>query len=281
MGSMSNQPKHSQAKQLAFISRALDESDLDAFEFRILAHLMRRGNSKGESWPSQKLMQEITRISERSIRDSLRTLEEKGFIETRKTSGNRNVYRTLNPLESKESPAGDAGLEEGDRQEVPDSPAGGAGPKCIEGDPLKGIHIEGFSNLNDAAIAQAPKRQKFGDREAASLFFEHLPPEFRADPDFPTLLGDFIAERRENKPALTHRAVAQILRIIEGNGVRATNQALRDAIAKGWKSLYFKEGSRANKPKDPDLFAKNKEWGTEASKQELDEAFGAEPTDKD
>lgn len=120
-----------------FLHSALDDLGLDPYEFRVYAHLCRRANDEQRVWEGQKKMAAICKISERRVRDSLKTLEERGLIRQdmqfrEDGSQTTNLILMIGPFNSAPPP----------RQDMPPPPASRAAPPgttCrAKGNPLEG-----------------------------------------------------------------------------------------------------------------------------------------------
>jgi hypothetical protein len=75
----------------------LDELRLPASEFRVLAHLWRRADTDGWSYPSVGSIGRICRLNEDTVWRVLRSLEERGLVARRKIPGRSNHLKVLTP----------------------------------------------------------------------------------------------------------------------------------------------------------------------------------------
>ncbi len=80
--------KEKQPKRVIFVHSTLDEADLDVYEFRLLAHIARRGSC----FASLTTTARICKMSVRKAQSSLKSLEEKGFIQKKSRKGRTGVY---------------------------------------------------------------------------------------------------------------------------------------------------------------------------------------------
>jgi hypothetical protein len=69
----------SQAKSM-YVGSAIDDSDLDVYEFRVYAHLKRRAQD-GVVWEKQEAMAAICKMGRKKLNQALISLEEKKWIE--------------------------------------------------------------------------------------------------------------------------------------------------------------------------------------------------------
>jgi hypothetical protein len=81
-----------------FLHQFLDEYELDPYEFRVYAHVVRRtgGKTQGEFFASLNKTSEICQISVRKLQYALKFLYEAGFLEQDKRRGRTDIY-TLTP----------------------------------------------------------------------------------------------------------------------------------------------------------------------------------------
>lgn len=78
-----------------YIDSYVDELRLTPFEFRLLAHIIRRTGSKpgGKYWAPTKKAAKVCHMSESKVRESLQFLEEAGFIKKIKEApGSSKVF---------------------------------------------------------------------------------------------------------------------------------------------------------------------------------------------
>lgn len=78
-----------------YVDSYLDELGLTPFEFRLLAHIIRRTGSKpgGKYWAPTKKAAKVCHMSESKVREGLRFLEEAGFIKKIKEApGSSKVF---------------------------------------------------------------------------------------------------------------------------------------------------------------------------------------------
>jgi hypothetical protein len=85
----------SRPESVMFVHQILDEYELDPFEFRVYAHVVRRtgGKTQGEFFASLTTTSEICQISVRKIQYALKFLYEAGFLNQDKRQGRTDVYR--------------------------------------------------------------------------------------------------------------------------------------------------------------------------------------------
>ena len=78
--------------QAPFIPAWLDDADLTAVEFRLLAHVWRRAGKKGACYESVAKMAAHIGVSERTIQYALRSLEENRWISGVRKAGETTRY---------------------------------------------------------------------------------------------------------------------------------------------------------------------------------------------
>jgi hypothetical protein len=77
-----------------FVHSDLDDAQLDPYEFRVWAHLCRRANKLGHAWGSQSDIMRVTGIGERKVREVLKSLEKRGWLQRenrRRQDGSRTT----------------------------------------------------------------------------------------------------------------------------------------------------------------------------------------------
>jgi DNA-binding transcriptional regulator GbsR (MarR family) len=82
-------------ESVMFVHQFLDEYELDPFEFRVYAHVVRRtgGKIQGEFFASLSKTAEICQISARKVQQALKFLYEAGFLDQDKRQGRTDVYK--------------------------------------------------------------------------------------------------------------------------------------------------------------------------------------------
>jgi hypothetical protein len=85
-------------ESVMFVHQFLDEYELDPFEFRVYAHVVRRtsrtgGKTQGEFFASLSKTAEICQISVRKVQQALKFLYEAGFLDQDKREGRTDVYK--------------------------------------------------------------------------------------------------------------------------------------------------------------------------------------------
>lgn len=144
----------SQAKSV-YIGSAIDESDLDPYEFRVYCHLKRRAQD-GEVWERQAKIAEICKMSRKTVNEVMTRLEEKGWIEQEgraTVSGQTSnlVYLLEAPCNPRLHPAVTVGY-------TPLSPT-----VTAEGTPLEGTPLKGKSVAPSKAKSREEKKQGKGN----------------------------------------------------------------------------------------------------------------------
>lgn len=81
-------PKQDEKPPL-FIHSALDEAGLDLYEFRLLAHVARRG----DCYAAVPKIAQVCKMSHRKVQVSLKSLMKKGLIAQQLRPGKTSIYR--------------------------------------------------------------------------------------------------------------------------------------------------------------------------------------------
>lgn len=94
-------------KSVIFVHSSLDEYGLDAYEFRVMAHVARREgrnqkNAGKGCFATQKTIAATCQMSHRKAQDVLRVLCEAGLLDKEMREGTTNVYRVAPPSKWKE-----------------------------------------------------------------------------------------------------------------------------------------------------------------------------------
>jgi DNA-binding transcriptional ArsR family regulator len=86
---------NSRPESVMFIHQFIDEYDLDPFEFRIYAHVVRRtgGKTDKQFFASLSKTADICQISVRKIQQTLKFLYEAGFLDKDKREGRTDIYK--------------------------------------------------------------------------------------------------------------------------------------------------------------------------------------------
>lgn len=85
----------SRPESVMFVHQYLDEYELDPFEFRVYAHVVRRtgGKTQGDFFASLSKTAEICQISVRKVQQALKFLYEARFLDQDKRQGRTDVYK--------------------------------------------------------------------------------------------------------------------------------------------------------------------------------------------
>lgn len=102
------------SQKMVFVHADLDLYGLSPYEFRLYAHIARRG----KCYSSLKKMAKICRMSVRKAQYALKTLENQNLIKKRIRKGTTDIYEVTNRSEWK-SPEYDSDLED-ERNKVKD-----------------------------------------------------------------------------------------------------------------------------------------------------------------
>ena len=87
-------------KNLIFIHSALDQAELDVYEFRLLCHIARRGTC----FASLSTTANICKMSVRKAQSTIKSLLKKELIVEKRRDGRTNVYRLAPNLWDKVKP---------------------------------------------------------------------------------------------------------------------------------------------------------------------------------
>ncbi len=93
-------PGKKQPQKAIFVHSALDQADLDVYEFRLLGHIARRGSC----FASLATTANICKMSVRKAQSTLKSLEKRGFIEKKQRLGRTDVYKLAPDLLSRLQP---------------------------------------------------------------------------------------------------------------------------------------------------------------------------------
>ena len=90
-----NQTIEDSRSPLPLVRSDLDEYGLDAYEFRIYAHVVRRtgGNLNGKCFATQKKIADICKMSVRKVQYAMKTLCEAGLLQKEERKGRTDIYR--------------------------------------------------------------------------------------------------------------------------------------------------------------------------------------------
>lgn len=110
---MSTNLAYREQPEQPFVQIPLDvlEADISAGAFRLYAYLISYARQFGACWPSQATLAVKLRVSERTIRNWLKELEQAGLIEIEQRFSERgggqqsNLYRLKRTVASREKPA--------------------------------------------------------------------------------------------------------------------------------------------------------------------------------
>lgn len=130
---------------------AIAESDLAPTSKLVAFALSLHMNERGEScFPSQTTLAKETSLGERTVRYHLLFLERLGWIVREKRRGRSDLYSTTTPAAAAGVPQiHPGGTRQGERQEMPETPARDAAEDVRESEP------EGVTALREINLANA------------------------------------------------------------------------------------------------------------------------------
>lgn len=77
-----------------FVHSSLDDAGLSVYAFRVYCHIARRANRAGSAFPGIQSIGTVCGVSESQVRRAIKELEDRRFLEVRRTTGGTksNVY---------------------------------------------------------------------------------------------------------------------------------------------------------------------------------------------
>jgi hypothetical protein len=233
-----------EGKLKAFIPSHLDDAGLSPAEFRVYCHLARNANMEGIAWSPYRRMIEITRLSNRTIRRCIETLEadHKLIQKIRKRFGEPCRYRltaivppegqkaasnsaTRAPIEAASNSATRAPIEAAPivPPEHPNSATRAPSivpPEHHKGNPIKGIHL------------------RVSNKEEIELPF--------SSDEFREAWNDWEQHRREIKKPLTSLAIKRQFKKIKAMGEAEAIASIDRSISARYSDIYLP--NTKNKP---------------------------------
>lgn len=225
----------------------------------VLVGLAQFANEKNECWPSQKTLAERTEQSDRTVREHLAWLEDKGFVSRRPRVAAGKQYETdliqlhldrINPIEEankERSPAedfaaGDQGQASGEKPHEPAEDFAETQRKNLPPNLHMNLQVESPDNPPTPQGGRTRVRKSFDPTE----FDDKIPLHFRV-PSFLNAWHDWMSERHERRNGLTERAAElQIRKLL--NEAKTPEDAAKwilGSIENGWSGVF--------KPKDDAL----------------------------
>ena len=208
----------------AFIPSHLDDAGLSPAEFRVYCHLARNANMEGIAWSPYRRMIEITRLSNRTIRRCIETLEadHKLIQKIRKRFGEPCRYRltAIVPPEGQKAASNSATRAPIEAAPIvpPEHPNSATRapsivpPEHHKGNPIKGIHLR-VSNKEEIELPFSSNEF----REAWSEWEQH---------------------RREIKKPLTPTSIRKQLEDLAKMSEAESIAAMHRSIASGWQGIF-------------------------------------------
>ena len=134
-----------------FVGSAIDDSDLDVYEFRLYAHLRRRAGD-GEVWEKQENMAATCKMSRKKVNETLKSLEQKGWIQ--QEAQRRNGHRASNLIYLLEPPVKPGQSNPQLHSSVTDGYTAVSPTVTAKGSPSQGSPLEGKKREAPAAPAR-------------------------------------------------------------------------------------------------------------------------------
>lgn len=260
------QPIHETAAPwLAVISRSLENTRIDPWAFRVLAHLIWRAGKRGRCWPSYEQIADSTGVSRRGVARAIKTLVERGMISyTQGHKGSANCYAITALLDEEPDPVEPVFYMEGTETDpVPvrhskngDEPdpvpvghsksenhAKNAPTQCQRGTPT----LQPYSQENKSEQSVDLFGQETGETPSVEstreLFAYFLPPTITANVEVMLALGRFEKSRREARRKMTPTGIKALCRKIATWDPQDIIDAADAATEAGWLSLYPPKGN--------------------------------------
>jgi len=144
-----------------FVHSSLDDARLSVYAFRVYCHIARRANRTGSAFPGIQSIGTVCGISESQVRRAIKELEDRHFMEVRRTTGGTksNVYFLTPPSSWHPCLTDTPVLQEPDPCLTDTPPLSDRHPKVIpEGYPVKDIPPTPKGESSGSDIR--PKKQK-------------------------------------------------------------------------------------------------------------------------
>lgn len=208
----------------AFIPSHLDDAGLSPAEFRVYCHLVRNANKEGIAWTPYRRMIEITRLSKRTIRRCIESLEvdHKLIQKIRKRFGEPCRYRltAIVPPEGQKAASNSASRAPIEAAPIvpPEHPNSATRapsivpPEHHKGNPIKGIHL------------------RVSNKEEIELPF--------SSNEFREAWRDWEQHRREIKKPLTPTSTRKQLEDLSKMSEAESIAAMHRSIANGWQGIF-------------------------------------------
>lgn len=209
----------------AFIPSHLDDAGLSPAEFRVYCHLVRNANKEGIAWSPYRRMVEITRLSKRTIRRCIESLEtdHKLIQKIRKRFGEPCRYRLTAIVPPEEQKAASNSAARAPIESAPIVPpehpnSATRAPSIVppehhKGNPIKGIHLR-VSNKEEIKLPFSSAEF----REAWSEWEQH---------------------RREIKKPLTPLAIKRQIKKIKAMGEVEAIASIDRSISAQYSDIYL------------------------------------------
>lgn len=136
-----------------FIHSALDDANLTAPQFRVLAHLSRRAGKNG-AYPGERSIARVCRIHRTTVICAIQALERRGMIAVKRENGRRNHYILTAPSQWKTSTSRNKGTVDQSEMRYGSSQNKGTVPVGIR--ERKDIHIRISTKASSRVRAREP-----------------------------------------------------------------------------------------------------------------------------
>lgn len=230
----------------------LDDLDLDPFEFRAYAHMVRRAGrqgGRGEHWESVDESAKHCRMDPKTYRRALQGLVERRLVTREDRPGQTSVYRLTSPKAWRPLPQ-TVGVQPSTPTENGRGTTSGRGaekgrgtptksgrtplPKTVDkGSPKKGVPGRESQETSTRAKPEAAKKPTAFDPRTISL------PEFVS----PDVWEDFVKYRAGRKRPLTEQGAKLILAKLAKTPLDA-DEMLRNAIERTWTGVFPLDGDK-------------------------------------
>ena len=209
--------------------------------FLVYAVIAKHTDSECRAWPGIDRLAEITGLSNRWIKRSIKTLEAVGWIRVLRSRGSRNVY-SLPPVESREPqfPSTNVSRE----------------PQCttVVNSSSPGSEVECTTVVNSSSPEQdprtRPKNKTQGTRPKRGCAAEVVFPSELDSEAFRTAWDRWTTHRKEIRHPLTPTSVEMQLKELAGWGEERAIAAIEHSIKKGWQGIFEPKEDKKNAKHD-------------------------------
>jgi len=238
-----------------FVHSDLDDAQLSAASFRVLAHLARRADGSGVAFPGVKSIGKVCRLNKDTVADSLKSLESQGWIARIKRPGCTSGYELvqLPPIRNQGAGAIRKGGVGAIRNE---GMTRSEGYPSVSAEPTRneGRHLS-ETKAPKVILEGDPVRESSDDAPGDGVTIASFPPAFRTA-SFSTAWdnwkGHLTRHDRWHRPPTPQTLREHRKRLIQIGSVRA-EEAIGNAISKALPepSLPFPRTSQESKRPPP------------------------------